>query len=122
MQIHPIVWGKPLNIAYDPAGTRGVQVQFHNSDVILNASWPAAEMDNPAQAEHDFTKGDLNCMEVWSTLGMARVWLQTPAPHREHGSGSAHKKHHEHPCGPLGINSGPRAMHNDARNRSRNEQ
>jgi hypothetical protein len=35
-------------------------------------------MDDPAQAEHGFSKGDLNGMEVWSLLGMARVWLQTP--------------------------------------------
>ena len=68
----------PLNVAFEPAGTRGVQVQYHNSDATFTASWPAAEMDDPAQAEHGFTKRDLNCVEVWSMLGMARVWLQTP--------------------------------------------
>ncbi len=76
--IRPVVWGQPLNLTYDPAGQGGVQAHFAGNTMSLTASWPAAEMDNPDQAEHGFTKGELNNLGVWSTLGMAKVWSQTP--------------------------------------------
>ena len=77
--IRPVVWGTPLGLTYDPAGQGGVQVQFSGNTSVLTVSWPAKEMDNPNQAEHGFTKGELNNLGVWATLGMAKVWSQTPA-------------------------------------------
>ena len=77
--IRPVVWGTPLNLTYDPAGQGGVQVQFSGNTSVLTISWPAKEMDNLDQAEHGFTKGELNNLSVWATLGMAKVWSQTPA-------------------------------------------
>ena len=44
--------------------------------IAIFVSWPAADMDNPAHAEHGFSKGDLNSLSVWATLGMAQVWSQ----------------------------------------------
>jgi len=76
--IRPVVWGQPLNLTYDPAGQGGVQVQFTGNTMSLTISWPPVEMDNPAQAEHGYTKGELNNLGVWANLGMAKVWSQTP--------------------------------------------
>ena len=44
----------------------------------ITLGWPAGEMDNAAQAEHGFTKGELNGYVVWSTLGMTQVYLTIP--------------------------------------------
>src|SRR5262249_26713453 len=73
---HPVIWGKSLNVTYVPDGQRGVQAQYHNSDVSFTATWPADEMDNPAPFEHGFTKADTNAAEVGAMLGTARVWAQ----------------------------------------------
>jgi hypothetical protein len=77
VQFRPVVWGKTLNVTYVPDGQRGVQAQYHNADVSFTATWPAAEMDSRAPFEHGFTRGELNAVEVWATLGTARVWSQT---------------------------------------------
>jgi hypothetical protein len=70
------LFGRPLSVAYDPAGKGGVEMKTVGGAIVLAVSWPAADMDNPAHAEHGFSKGDLNSLSVWATLGMAQVWSQ----------------------------------------------
>lgn len=44
----------------------------------MTVSWPSAEMDSAANAEHGFTKGELNGMVVWGTLSNAAVYSKMP--------------------------------------------
>lgn len=74
--IHPMVWGRTLDLTFDPAGKGGMQMNFSGNRMLLTVSWPVAEMDNPQHAEHGFSKGDLNHLSVWATLGMALCWSQ----------------------------------------------
>src|SRR5436305_918341 len=58
VQFRPTIWGKTINVTFVPDGPRGVQAQYHNSEVSFTATWPAMEMDDPAPFEHGFTKAD----------------------------------------------------------------
>ncbi len=80
VQIHPTVWGRTLDLAYERATGKpsSVQMSLVNNRLFLTLSWPADEMDSPQNAEHGFSKGDLNDLSVWGTLGMALCWSQVP--------------------------------------------
>ncbi len=74
--IHPTLWARPLNVIYDPSINNNLQLQSVNGNLVLSANWPAADMENPAPAEHGFSKGDLASLGDWAILGDAEVWIQ----------------------------------------------
>ena len=72
------VWGRPLRATYDPNGKASIQSSYTRNSASLTLTWPAADMDNPAHAEHGFSKGDLTALTVWTTLGMAEAFGAVP--------------------------------------------
>src|SRR5579862_1819085 len=77
-QFRPMVWDMTLPTRFDPFAKTSVQINFVNGDPSLVVKWDVADMDNPAQAEHGFTKGELNDLDIWSTLGTAQAWANIP--------------------------------------------
>jgi hypothetical protein len=69
------VWGHTRAFTFDPAGKTAIQLNYLNGTPSVTVMWDAADMDNPAQAEHGFTKGDLNDLTIWMVLGTSDSWL-----------------------------------------------
>jgi len=76
--LQPLVWGRALNVAYDPAGKGGMQIKNTPRGPDMTISWPAAEMDSPTHAEHGFSKGDLLGVGIWFNLGTGAAWAAIP--------------------------------------------
>jgi hypothetical protein len=76
--LRAVVWGRTLDLRFDPASKSGVRMDSAGNRMLLTVSWTAADMDNPEHAEHGFSKGDLADLGLWSTLGMSRCWSQLP--------------------------------------------
>ncbi|HOX06390.1 MAG TPA: hypothetical protein PK280_08315 [Planctomycetota bacterium] len=74
----PTVWGRAVDMTFDPAAKGGVQTTYVGNRAVVTVSWPAADMDNPAHAEHGFSKGELNNLSAFNTLGMAAFWSDLP--------------------------------------------
>jgi hypothetical protein len=83
------VFGHSVRATFDPTGKSAFQFSSSNNAGSVSISWPAADMDNPAPAEHGYSKGDLTDLSIWSTLGMADAWsgvpVQTQASLKEDG-------------------------------------
>ncbi len=77
MAFQPTVW-RPINATYDPAGKTSVAIAYNGSQMLLTLTWDVADMDNPKEAEHGFSKGELNNLSVWGILGMAEAWMVVP--------------------------------------------
>lgn len=73
-----MIFGRGMDVTYDPASKGGVQMQMSGSRMEFTVTWPAVEMDNPAQAEHGYTKGELNNLAVFASLGMSSGWTTIP--------------------------------------------
>jgi hypothetical protein len=71
-----VVWGRTLDLTFDPAGKSGMQMNSIGNRSSFTVSWAVADMDNPQHAEHGFSKGDLTDLGLWSTLGMTLCWSQ----------------------------------------------
>jgi len=61
-------WGRTCSTTFDPA-VQGIQFQSTGGRVALTLGWDVKDMDNPQEAEHGFTKGEINNLSVWATLG-----------------------------------------------------
>jgi hypothetical protein len=70
------IFGTQVSATYDPQQKDSMKANFDGTlkDFILG--WPAGDMDNPQQAEHGFTKGELQAGGVWSTFGYAAAYSQ----------------------------------------------
>jgi len=83
------VLGHSVRATFDPNGKSAFQFSSSNNAGSVALTWPAADMDNPAPAEHGYSKGDLTDLSIWSTLGMADAWsgvsVQTQASLKEDG-------------------------------------
>jgi hypothetical protein len=75
-QIHPVVWGRTLDMTFDPAGGEGLRMSVANNRIALTVSWPTADMDNREPKEHGFSKGDMINFLIWNTMGRAQSWSQ----------------------------------------------
>jgi hypothetical protein len=75
-QIKMSVFGTSLTALYDPTQKQSMNASFNGDVKTFKLGWVAAEMDNPDQAEHGFTKGELAGDGVWSTLGEAAAYSQ----------------------------------------------
>ncbi len=78
VNFRPMVWGHAFAATFEPQGKGGVQVDFVGSQAHVTVAWDAADMDNPDQAEHGFSKGELSDLGVWLNLGAAQSWLDLP--------------------------------------------
>jgi hypothetical protein len=74
MNFRPSVWGRTQSATYDPTAKISIQLNYLNGVPSVTVMWDAAEMDNPAEAEHGFTKGDLNDLSIWQILGTTDSW------------------------------------------------
>ncbi len=72
------VWGKTITTAFDPAGKSNVQTNVTNGVITQTMTWKPDEMDNPAGAEHGFSKGELTHLGIWQIFGSAEVMLSVP--------------------------------------------
>ena len=72
-QIDARVFNDPCSFAFDPK-VKGVSFTQKGGDFSITIGWPANDMDNPGQAEHGYTKGELADLGVWMNLGMAETW------------------------------------------------
>jgi hypothetical protein len=68
------LWSRPLAAIYDPSIKSNVNLQSANGKLTLLVNWPATDMDNPAHAEHGFSKADLTSLGLWGILESGRVW------------------------------------------------
>jgi hypothetical protein len=73
------VWGRPLQLTYDPAVKGGLQMDYLNGKLAITVSWPSGDMDSAVQAEHGFSKGELNNLHVFAVLGQAATWSTLPS-------------------------------------------
>ena len=78
VNFRPIVWGRTLAATYDPQGKSSVLLNYVGSEAHVTLTWDASDMDNPAHAEHGFSKGELNDLGIWLNLGMAQSWVDIP--------------------------------------------
>jgi hypothetical protein len=78
VNFRPVVWGHAFGATYDPQIKTSVLLNYVGTESHVTVKWDVADMDNPAQAEHGFTKGELNDMVVWLNLGMAQSWADIP--------------------------------------------
>ena len=67
--IQTTIWGRTLNVIYDRSIPNEIYLQSNNGQQILSVNWSTADMDNPAPAEHGFSKGDLASLGDWGILG-----------------------------------------------------
>jgi len=74
INFRPAVWGKAQAAIFDPAAKTSIQLNYFNGTPTVTVTWDASEMDNPAEAEHGFTKGDLNDLNIWQILGTTDSW------------------------------------------------
>jgi hypothetical protein len=51
-------------------------MNFTNNSVSFTIAWPPGDMDNAAEAEHGFSRGDLIDLGIWGQLGTALSWKQ----------------------------------------------
>ena len=65
------VWGRPLDVTYDPASKDGLTFSFTPSAKKFVVTWPAGEMDSADKGEYGFLKGDQVAVTLWGRLGMA---------------------------------------------------
>ncbi len=72
------IWNGRFSGRYDPAGKTSLQLSIAGSSRSFTLAWPPADMDNPTQAEHGFSRGELIDLQVWNTLGMAAAWTEVP--------------------------------------------
>ena len=75
----PIVWGRPLRASFDPQSKSSINMTLNNGQASCALKWEAGDMDNPAKAEHGFSKGDLMDMSVWQIIGEADAFATVPA-------------------------------------------
>ena len=69
-----MVWGRPTDIIYEPGAKPTMQMHLTNLKTTATIVWPAAEMDDPAIAEHGFSKGDLCDLNIWASMGTADAY------------------------------------------------
>jgi hypothetical protein len=74
----PTVWGRALRASFDPDAKSNINMTFNNNQASCSLHWETADMDNPAPAEHGFSKGDLSDFSVWSVIGEADSWTTVP--------------------------------------------
>ena len=72
----PVVWGQTLDATFAPGDKTSTQMNQANNNISFTITWPAGEMDNPAEAEHGFSRGDLMDLGIWGQLGTALSWKQ----------------------------------------------
>jgi hypothetical protein len=77
-QVKASIFGISVTGLYDPLQKEGMRVRFSQDSTDVTLGWAASDMDNPAQAEHGFTKGELNAASIWSSLGMTAGYSQVP--------------------------------------------
>jgi hypothetical protein len=78
--IHPSIWGKQFSAIYDPAGKGGMQMQTGPQGTTLTISWAQRDMDSGDVGLYGYTRGDVNCIEVWGHLANAQIWPTIPLP------------------------------------------
>ena len=74
----PNVWGRAVPTTFDPAAKSPVQWSLFRGQLSWTVAWPTKDMDSHAPAERGFSKGDVACLNVWSTLGRAEAWSAIP--------------------------------------------
>ena len=76
--IQQVVWGRPLNATYDPAGKNSMQLRWAGREPVLTVAWASADMDSTAPAEYGFLKGDLANLGAWYNLGQCAASVAMP--------------------------------------------
>jgi len=74
----PVVWGRSLRASFDPDQTSAINLSYTNGQASLTLKWDIQDMDSAAKAEHGFSKGELNDLDVWRAIGMAEGWARVP--------------------------------------------
>lgn len=77
-QLRATIFNLPVTALYDPQQKQGMNVRFTQDSTDVTLGWDSGDMDNPAPAEHGFSKGDLSVSAIWCTLGMTAGYLQVP--------------------------------------------
>ena len=70
-------WDRTLNLAYDPSIKGNLEMQSTGNNVKITVAFK--DMDDPAPAEHGFSKGELSSLGTWMTIGKAQFLLNTAA-------------------------------------------
>ncbi len=78
MNFRQAAWGRSMDLIYDPAGKGGIETKFNSGIREITVSWTSGDMDNAAEAEHGFSKGELNNSTVFATIGLAHAWSTIP--------------------------------------------
>lgn len=74
----PAVWGRSIRASFDPEAKSNINITSNNGASSAALNWNASDMDNTAEAEHGFSKGDLCDLSVWSVIGSADAWISVP--------------------------------------------
>jgi len=77
-QVRASIFGLPVSGLYDPEQKQGMNVRFSEHTQQVAFGWAADDMDNPAPAQHGFSKGELGAGGIWSTLGMTASYIPLP--------------------------------------------
>lgn len=74
VRIRQGIWGKTVNMNYDPKGKGGVQMKTGRGGTAFTVSWKPDDMDSTARGMYGYLKGDMACVNIWSNLTTAKIW------------------------------------------------
>jgi hypothetical protein len=78
INFRPSIWGKTMIASFDPGAKNNLNINFANGQASMTFMWAPQDMDNPAEAEHGFSKGDLSDLNVWQLIGSAGALAVVP--------------------------------------------
>jgi len=78
INFRPSIWGKTMIASFDPGAKNNLNINFTNGQASMTFMWAPQDMDNPAEAEHGFSKGDLCDLGIWQLIGSAEALAIVP--------------------------------------------
>jgi len=74
VSITQAIWGKRVEVTYDPEGKGGLQLTTGPVGMSITASWKPEDMDSTDRGMYGFLKGDITCGGIWSNLETGKIW------------------------------------------------
>jgi len=72
------VWGKPVNVSYDPDGKSETNFKAGEAKVEMKLGAEGLSVDSPDSGEFGFLKGDLAGYMIWHSMGGAAAFSNFP--------------------------------------------
>ncbi len=77
-RIRQLLWGKPLDVTFDPEANQGFSMQFYSGRRFPKVNWDPSKIDSREKGEYGFLEGDRANISVWALLGSVQVHAAAP--------------------------------------------